>query len=124
MNKSYLLDSPYFIFKKKHYCLSCNQLLNLKKTSKVINSKSPEAKDFDFSCGDSYLSGDVEFFYNMFYCEKCNIFYSLNEIKDIEKQKNNFESKNKRNISKKEIFIVYTVIFILMILFFIIKKYI
>lgn len=29
--------------------------------SKIVNSEFPEAKDYDFSNGDTYIVGDVEF---------------------------------------------------------------
>jgi uncharacterized protein YbaR (Trm112 family) len=86
MNKSFILDSPFFLFFKKHLCPGCEQMLEVKKVSKVVNSKSPEAKNFDFSVADSSLSGDVKFTYYEFYCLNCKKYYSINEINKYEKQ--------------------------------------
>jgi hypothetical protein len=85
MNKSILLDSPIFVFKKLHKCPNCTHGIIPKKTKKIVNSKSPEAKEFDFSIGDSYLVGDVEFTYYVFYCEYCNKDYKIKEIKNYER---------------------------------------
>ena len=34
---------------------------------------SPEAKDYDFSVGDTFFVGDVEFRTRYFYCPKCQL---------------------------------------------------
>jgi hypothetical protein len=96
MNKSYILDSPFYLFFRKHLCFHCGQILGVRKVSKIVNKKSPEAKEFDFSFGDSYFFGDVEFFYHMFYCDNCNNYYSIKEIKNNEK----YLKKLKRTQSK------------------------
>jgi len=126
MNTTYMLEAPFFVFKKKHYCFNCNQLLEVKNVSKIVNSKSPEAKDFDFSCSDS-LFGSIKYFYNVFYCKNCNIYYSIKEL--IEKY-NYLKMSKKINetddtiimkaISKKikcEKIILNMIVFILIILF-------
>ena len=46
---------------KKHYCPFCNELLEKTKTETVVNSNSPEAKNFDFSNVDGYMSGNIKF---------------------------------------------------------------
>ncbi len=82
----YICDaSPFFIFFKKHYCPQCNNKLELKYDSKIINSNSPEARDYDFSLGDTYLVGDVEFRTRCFYCTDCKRKFSVTEMKLIEK---------------------------------------
>jgi hypothetical protein len=59
--------------------------------SKVINSLSPEAKDYDFAigAGDMHYNGDVEFRTSFLVCPKCKLRISFNKMKEIE------------NISKK-----------------------
>lgn len=84
-NKKFIGDSWFYTNFKKHYCPICNEKLVVKKISRVVNSKSLEAKNCDFSLGDSFLVGDVEFFYNVFCCPKCNKQYSVQEMKRIEK---------------------------------------
>jgi hypothetical protein len=85
MNKSILYDSPIFVFKKLHKCPNCTHSITPRKIKKIVNSKSPEAKEFDFSAGDSYLVGDVEFTYYVFYCEYCNKEYKIKEIINYER---------------------------------------
>ena len=46
-------SSPIFLHLKKHYCPACNSKLKPTKVAKVVNSKSEEAKNFDFSAGDA-----------------------------------------------------------------------
>ena len=99
MNRSFILDSPFFTFSKKHFCHHCGKILEIKKVSKIINSKSIEAKDFDFSSGDSYLSGDVEFNYHLFFCIDCDKYYSVKEIKEKEKL---LKLKRKSDLNKRE----------------------
>jgi hypothetical protein len=95
MNKSIIWDSPIFVFKKLHKCPNCAHNIIPKKIKKIVNSKSIEAKEFDFSAGDSYLVGDVEFTYYMFYCKYCNKDYKINEIKIYEKNIRTNEIINK-----------------------------
>ena len=85
-NKKFIGESWFYTNFKKHYCPNCNSRLEVKKASKIVNSKSIEAKNYDFSLGDTFLVGDVEFFYNIFRCQKCNKQYSIQEMKRIEKQ--------------------------------------
>lgn len=85
-SKKFIGDSWFYTNLKKHYCPTCNEKLEVIKVSKVVNSKSQEAKNYDFSLGDTFLVGDVEFFYNVFCCSKCNKQYSIQEMKRMEKQ--------------------------------------
>jgi hypothetical protein len=95
MNKSIFWDSPIFVFKRPHKCPNCTHGIIPKKVKNIVNSKSPEAKEFDFSMGDSYFAGDVEFTYYVFYCEYCNKDYKISEIKNYEKEKKANEIMNK-----------------------------
>ena len=72
---------------KKHFCPKCGEKLELRYISKIVNSNSPEAKDYDFSVGDTFLAGDVEFRTRYFYCPKCRLDISLQEMKKFEKDK-------------------------------------
>ena len=54
-------------FKKDHFCPDCKTKLEKVPISKVVNSKSPEAKDFDFSMGGgTYAVGDIQFTWDGF----------------------------------------------------------
>jgi len=67
---------------KKHYCPQCKAEFERVKTSRVVDSRSEEAKDYDFSCGDGYMSGCVRFIQTEYKCHSCNKIYSLKEIKE------------------------------------------
>ena len=78
-------DVIYTIF-KKHYCPECGTKLTRIKNSKTVNSKSPEAKNYDFSLGDSFMVGDVEFIWKEFYCPICKKRIPIDEMRRIEKR--------------------------------------
>ncbi len=77
---------PFRVRFRKHYCPACMSLLEATKVSKIINSKSEEAKKYDFSSGDTYLAGNIKFIWTEFMCTACGKTYSLQEISEIEKQ--------------------------------------
>ena len=71
---------------RKHFCPLCGEELQKIKISKIVNSQSEEAKDYDFSSsGDGYMIGNVKFIWTEFACGNCNRNYSVNEIYDYEK---------------------------------------
>ena len=72
---------------RQHFCPDCGQLLELGCIEKVVNSNSPEAKDYDFSmpgCRGSYV-GDVLFRIGCFYCTNCEKPFRAKQIKAFEK---------------------------------------
>ena len=80
---------PLFVKWGKHFCPVCSEKLQAVKISKIVNSQSEEAKDFDFtsSGGDGYMMGNVKFIWTEFTCTKCSQNYSVNDIYKLEKQK-------------------------------------
>lgn len=74
--------------KKEHLCPNCQNKLETVKCSQVVNSNSPEAKDFDFSMGvgrnKKWLIGDVKFVWKEFECPECKAHFTVNELKKIE----------------------------------------
>lgn len=74
------INSHPFFFMKRHYCSKCNEKLKVVKVSRIVNSNSADAKNYDFSLGDTYLSGDVKFVYKMLECPKCKVRFSAEEI--------------------------------------------
>lgn len=68
----YSFGNPFKIKFRKHHCFKCNNLLDVITHSKIVNSKSEEAKYYDFSIGENYASGNVEFIHKVFHCTKCN----------------------------------------------------
>ena len=82
-------SSPIFLHFKKHYCPACSSELKPTKVAKVVNSKSEEAKKFDFSAGDVYMLGNIKFIWTELKCVDCNCTYSIKEMKTIEKNMKN-----------------------------------
>ena len=79
--------SPLFVHLKKHHCPDCNSLLNKIKVSKIVNSESSEAKDFDFETLDNFMIGNVKFIWTEFKCPRCGKQINVEEMKQIEKGK-------------------------------------
>ena len=77
---------PFWVRFKKHYCPTCMNLLTTTKVSKIVNSNSEEAKDYDFSSGDTYMIGNIKFIWTEFLCDACGKTYSLQEIRENEKK--------------------------------------
>ncbi|NTW95539.1 MAG: hypothetical protein HGB31_02845 [Erysipelotrichaceae bacterium] len=79
--------SPFYVNIKKHYCPDCHSLLSKTKVSKIVNSKSPEAKEYDFSSagGEGYMFGDVKFIWTEFKCPSCGKQISISDMKKIER---------------------------------------
>ena len=77
---------PFWVRFKKHYCPTCMNLLTTTKVSKIVNSNSEEAKDYDFSSGDTYMIGNIKFIWTEFLCAACGKPYSLQEIRENEKK--------------------------------------
>ena len=72
-------SSPIFCM-KKHNCPVCGRLLEKVKVSKVVNSRSEEAKDFDFADA----CGNVKFIWTEFHCAHCDQNYKIQELKRLE----------------------------------------
>lgn len=83
----YDYNNPFWVHLKKHFCPKCGNKLELRDAIKIVNSKSPEAKDYDFSVGDTYFVGDVEFRTRYFHCSNCQLDISIKEMKKYEKNK-------------------------------------
>ena len=84
----YIYDAnPFYVHFKKHFCPNCHKRLQISYVSKIVNSKSSEAKKYDFSIGDTFLVGDVEFRIKCFHCIDCRLDISFQEMKKQEKSK-------------------------------------
>lgn len=79
--------NPFYVHCKKHFCPKCGKKLELCYVSKTVNSKSPEAKDYDFSVGDTSFVGDVEFRTRYFHCSNCQLDISFQKMKKHERSK-------------------------------------
>lgn len=78
-------SNPFYVHFKKHYCPVCNISLAPVKVSIIVNSKSEEAKNYDFSNGDGYMVGNVRFIRTELKCSYCGKSYSVREIKNYER---------------------------------------
>lgn len=84
----YIYDAnPFYVHCKKHICPECGGKVKLRYVSKIVNSKSPEAKDYDFSVGDTFFVGDVEFRTRYFYCPNCMLDISFQKMRKFEEVK-------------------------------------
>ena len=86
VGKKYVNNAIFYTIFKTHYCPVCGTKLARVKTSKIVNSRSPEAKNYDFTLGDSFMVGDVEFIWKEFYCPTCKKRISIDEMRRIEKE--------------------------------------
>lgn len=91
----YFNNDVIFTIFKKHYCSKCGAKLDLIKRVKIVNSESPESKNFNFCIGDGFVKGDVKFIWKEFQCPNCRTEYTINELRRIEKQKK-IEKKAKK----------------------------
>ena len=101
MGRKYFCNDVIYTIFKKHYCPVCETQLSRIKVSKIVNSKSPEAKNYDFSGGDGFMVGDVEFIWDEFYCETCDKTISIDETKRIERTAR-FSRKDTGDGSRKD----------------------
>ena len=83
--------NPFYVHWKRHFCPKCGNRVEIRYCSKIINSMSPEAENYDFSVGDTYLVGDVEFRVGYFYCPHCNANISFRDMKMFEKSQHKQE---------------------------------
>ena len=61
-NKKFIGESWFYTNFKKHYCPNCNSRLEVKKASKIVNSKSIEAKNYDSVYFIVYLNSSDKLF--------------------------------------------------------------
>ena len=77
----YKADDIFYLV-KKHYCPKCGSQLKKTLVSKVVNSDSLEAKNYDFSHHDfGRMKGDVRFYWHNFLCADCGKQLTVNEMK-------------------------------------------
>ena len=108
-----------YIRRKNHYCPCCYGLLEVKEKSKIVNSESEEAKNFDFSSGGEggSMIGNVKFTWDILYCGKCNLEISELEIRNHERR---LKGKKEIGHSKIGLIVVRILSIITIIAFFLI----
>ncbi|MBO5785685.1 MAG: hypothetical protein J6R45_00015 [Clostridia bacterium] len=82
--KKYINEDIIYTVFKKHYCPDCKVRLKRIEVSKIVNSKSPEAKKYDLSMGDTFMTGDIEVVWKEFQCPNCLRIISVKQMKRIE----------------------------------------
>lgn len=118
-----------FISLVKHDCPHCKNRLKTIKVTKIVNSNSPEAKeyDFNFSRGPRNLvvTGDVKFTWKEFQCKKCNKNFTVQEIRNIEEMHNDKSCEKAENFWNSVLSAFFVLIIILVIAtVFIVSKYV
>ena len=61
----------WFIRHNDVFCLSCTKKMKIIKCTKVVNSNSPEAKDYNFYIAEGFLSGNIKFSWFELECPQC-----------------------------------------------------
>lgn len=84
---SYQYNCSWFYLRKRHFCPNCKAVLQRKKREVVVNSESEEAKNYDFSCVDTYLHGNIKFVTFYFECPCCRTAYEIRELNTLEKRR-------------------------------------
>ncbi len=87
INGKKYFNNDVFYLMKKHHCPVCNILLKKVKVSRVVNSKSSEAKNFDFSGVDGWMWENIKFIWKEFACPNCKRHITVKEMKEIEKNR-------------------------------------
>ncbi len=80
-------DGRRAYIKKKHFCFECGEELETKRREVVVNSRSEEAKNYDFQFGDEYAHGNIRFVSFYFECPKCGKSYEIKDYIKLEKVK-------------------------------------
>lgn len=83
--KKRIWSNLFYLYLKKHYCPNCGARLVLIKMKKVINSKSEEAKMYDFQNVDNFYIGNVEFIWDELKCYECGYQATIKDFKKLEK---------------------------------------
>ena len=78
---------PNRLYLKWLFRLNVGYKLDLKYVSRTVNSKSPESNNYDFSVGDTFFVGNVEFRTRLFFCNGCQSCISFKDMKKYEKEK-------------------------------------
>ena len=78
-------NEDLFYVRKAHFCPDCKAKMKTVKVSRVVNSRSPEAKDFDFSGADgTYAVGNIKFVWKEFECPSCGLHLTVQQMKEAE----------------------------------------
>lgn len=94
-NIKYTVTHPIFVFMKKHFCPHCKAALTVETAHHLVNSRSEEAKNYDFSTEDGRMIGTVDFRNPYFACPNCHAEFSVEELWKMEKGKGQADNAGK-----------------------------
>ena len=78
-------NEDLFYVRRAHFCPDCKAKMKTVKVSRVVNSCSSEAKDFDFSgADDTYMVGNIKFVWKEFECPSCGLHLTVQQMKEAE----------------------------------------
>lgn len=81
--------------KKVHVCFECNESLEIKRREVVVNSRSEEAKNYDFYVFDGYAEGNIRFITYYFECPGCDKAYEIRDYINLEKTRKKEQRKRR-----------------------------
>lgn len=94
-NIKYTVTHPIFVFMKKHFCPHCKAALTVETAHHLVNSRSEEAKNYDFSTEDGRMIGTVDFRNPYFSCPNCHAEFSVEELWKRRKEKGQADNAGK-----------------------------
>lgn len=86
--------------KKPHFCPKCKDKLDVVTISRVVDSNSSEAKQYDFSISKTdgtYMAGNIEFSWQELKCPSCNRQFTIAEMQRIEYESLDHQQQEKEN---------------------------
>ncbi len=88
MKNRYLeIHHIWFSLFKRHHCPACGGSLKKRlRPSGIVSTGSPQARDYDFSIGDTRMIGNVECYEIVFHCRICDVSYRESEMMELEKR--------------------------------------
>ncbi|MBE6779614.1 MAG: hypothetical protein E7545_01410 [Ruminococcaceae bacterium] len=118
--RQYFNNDIKYVSLTKHKCPHCANALKTVKVSRVVNSNSHEAKDFDFGLWDITVKGDVKFTWKEFECPECRAHFTVDELKKIEgvyeePPEIDEKTEKRQNIINHIIFVVVGILILLVI---------
>ena len=87
---------------KKHNCPDCGGATFLRKVKRRVKSGSKAAQNYNFSVGDTVLSGTVKFIWYEFKCKNCGNQYTEAQMRAFEEAKKAEEKAQKKAEKKAE----------------------
>lgn len=106
--------------KAPHFCPKCKTQMKPITVKQIVNSNSPEAKQYDFSINhETHLVGNIEFSRDELKCPCCDYQLSIDEMQKFELDNmdvDQYKKHEKKEKLKVALFKVGLVIFVLLLL--------